>query len=327
MKATRIHILGASGAGTTSLGDSLARRLGVPHFDSDDFYWESTDPPFTTKKSVEERRALLEKTLGENPAWVLSGSLTGWGNFLKPSFSHVLFLSLPKEERMRRLRERELRRYGERIFPGGDMEAIHREFLAWAARYDDGGMEVRSRTLHEAWMRSLPCPVLRLDSSSPVPELTEAAVSFLSYRYPEVHVEEAKGLTASPLVDPYFESLGRSTRAQPSDHFFLAKCGAELLGTVRYCVEQGTPMLRGMLIAERARRQGVGQALLKAFDAHLKRHRIAGVYCVPHDHLTSFYGGIGFKRVPESSGPAFLQERVALYRENGMPDVILMRRP
>lgn len=327
MKATRIHILGASGAGTTSLGDTLARRLGVPHFDSDDFFWEITDPPFTLKRSVEERRAQLEKTLGENPAWVLSGSLTGWGNFLKPAFSHVLFVTLAKEERMRRLRERERSRYGERIFPGGDMERIHAEFLAWAERYDEGGMDVRSRTLHEAWMRSLPCPVLRLDSSAPVAELTEVAVKFLTYRYPDVHVEEAKGLAAGPLVDPFFESLGRSTRAQPSDHYFLAKCGSEVLGVVRYCVEQGTPMLRGMLIAERARRQGAGQALLRAFDAHIKRHKISGVYCVPHDHLTSFYGSIGFKRVAESSGPDFLRERVQLYRENGMPDVILMRRP
>ena len=114
MKAPRIHILGASGAGTTSLGEALALRLGVPHFDADDFFWEKTDPPFTTKRGVEDRRQLLESTLSAAPAWVLSGSVTGWGNFLKPVFSHVLFLSLPPEERMRRIRARELRRYGDR---------------------------------------------------------------------------------------------------------------------------------------------------------------------------------------------------------------------
>lgn len=327
MKATRIHILGASGAGTTSLGEALARRLGATHFDADDFFWEKTDPPFTRQRSVEERRQLLESKLAAAPSWVLSGSVSGWGNFLKPAFSHVIFLSLAKEERMKRLRERELRRHGGRIFPGGDMEQIHNDFLAWAASYDEGGMDMRSRLFHETWMRSLPCPLLRLDSSAPTAELTEMALKFFSYRYPELHVEEAKGLAASPLVDPFFESLGRSTRAQPSDHFFLAKCGSELLGTVRYCVEHETPMLRGMLIAERARRQGAGQALLKAFDAHLKRHRIGSVFCVPHGHLLSFYGSIGFRRVPESAGPEFLRERISLYRENGMPDVILMRRP
>jgi adenylate kinase family enzyme/N-acetylglutamate synthase-like GNAT family acetyltransferase len=327
MKATRIHILGPSGAGTTSLGEALARRLGATHFDADDFFWEKTDPPFTTKRSVEDRRQLLETKLAAAPNWILSGSVTGWGNFLRPVFSHVIFLTLAPEDRMKRLRERELKRYGERIAPGGDMEQIHKDFLAWAARYDEGGMDVRSRQVDETWMRALPCPVLRLDSKAPLTELTEATLKFFQHRYSEVHVEEAEGLAASPQVDPFFESLGRSTRALPGDHFFLAKCGKELLGVVRYCVEHDTPMLRGMLIAERARRQGVGQALLRAFDAYLKRHRIEGVFCVPHGHLLTFYGGIGFRRMPENQGPAFLQERLKLYRESGMPDVILMRRP
>lgn len=327
MKAPRIHILGASGSGTTSLGEALARRLACPHFDADDFFWEKTDPPFTRQRSVEERRRLLETTLSKAPSWVLSGSVTGWGNFLKPAFSHVIFLHLPREPRLSRLMARERERFGERLFPGGDMEQQHLAFMAWAARYDDGGLDVRSRALHEQWMRSLPCPVLRLESTIAVPELTELAAKFLELKYPEVHVEELKGLAAAPVVDPFFESLARTARAQPGDHFFLAKCGTELLGLVRYCEENHVPMLRGMLIAERARRQGAGRALLKAFDAHLKRNRIGNVYCVPHDHLTTFYGSIGFRRVSENTGPAFLRERVQLYRENGMPDVILMKRP
>ena len=36
--AHRIHLFGASGSGTTTLGVALAERLAIAHFDSDNFY-------------------------------------------------------------------------------------------------------------------------------------------------------------------------------------------------------------------------------------------------------------------------------------------------
>ena len=44
-----IHIFGASGCGTTTLGDAVAEKLPLTHFDVDDFYWRPTDPPFVEK--------------------------------------------------------------------------------------------------------------------------------------------------------------------------------------------------------------------------------------------------------------------------------------
>ena len=59
----RIHIVGASGSGTTTLAIALAREIGGAHLDTDDFYWLPTDPPFTTKRPVEQRLKLLEAEL------------------------------------------------------------------------------------------------------------------------------------------------------------------------------------------------------------------------------------------------------------------------
>jgi adenylate kinase family enzyme/N-acetylglutamate synthase-like GNAT family acetyltransferase len=321
----RIHILGASGSGTTTLGKHLAKALDCVFVDADDIFWETTEPPFTVKRPVSQRRAALEEKLGSG-SWVLAGSVTGWGDFLKTKFTHVLFLKLSPTIRMERIVAREKERYGDRIHPGGDMEKIHRDFLEWAAKYDAGGMDVRSLVLHEHWMRSLPCPVLRLDAILPTAVQAEVALDFLNSPAPTFTVESLKGRDAAPMVDPFFASLGRPTTARSSDYFFVALAGKEVLGVVRYCVEEGTHMLRGMLIAERARRQGVGMALLKAFDFHLRKLHIAPVFCLPHAHLASFYGAIGFQQVPDKEAPAFLRERVALYRENQMPDVIVMRR-
>jgi adenylate kinase family enzyme len=54
-----IHILGASGSGTTTLGRVLAKRLQCPHFDADDYFWLPTDLPYTHQRERTERQQLL----------------------------------------------------------------------------------------------------------------------------------------------------------------------------------------------------------------------------------------------------------------------------
>ena len=49
-------------------------------------------------------------------------------------------------------------------------------FLDWAAQNDDGVPPIRSRALHDLWQRQLPCPLLTLDGTLPVEELTEMVV-------------------------------------------------------------------------------------------------------------------------------------------------------
>lgn len=173
----RIHITGASGSGVTTLGAALATSLAVPQFDTDDFYWLPTNPPFTTKRPASERVTLLSKKLTSQPGWVLSGSALKWGEPLEPLYNLVVFLTLDSALRMERVRQREHTRYGQRIEPGGDMVEASAAFLAWAATYDTAGEEQRSRAAHEAWLAARTVPVLRLDSSKPVPELMDAVLS------------------------------------------------------------------------------------------------------------------------------------------------------
>jgi hypothetical protein len=107
---------------------------------------------------------------------VLSGSLCGWGDVFIPRFDLVVFLWLPADIRLARLRARERARYGDAaIAVGGPRHAKAEAFIAWAARYDDGTPVERSRALHEGWLAALPCPVLRLDGAASV-EANVAAV-------------------------------------------------------------------------------------------------------------------------------------------------------
>ena len=170
----RIHIVGASGSGTSSLAAELAGRYGHRHLDTDDFYWRRTDPPFREKRPREERLASLRTTFQEAKRWVLSGSLCGWGDPVIPELELVVFLLVPTPVRLARLRAREIERYGRQaIAPGGALHEAHVEFLEWAGRYDTGDPEMRSRAMHEAWLAALPCSVVRLEGDVSVVEQRE----------------------------------------------------------------------------------------------------------------------------------------------------------
>jgi adenylate kinase family enzyme len=170
MMIHRIYILGASGSGTTTLGSALAARLQCPHFDTDAYFWLPTDPPFTHERERTARQHLLMAALTAHDAWVLSGSLCGWGDVAIPLFELVVFLWIPPPTRLERLRRREYARYGGRILPGGVLYASSQVFLTWAASYDDGGLHIRSRQLHNQWLGTLPCPIVCFEGEYSIAE-------------------------------------------------------------------------------------------------------------------------------------------------------------
>ncbi|MFA9438452.1 AAA family ATPase [Uliginosibacterium sp. sgz301328] len=164
----RIHVLGASCCGTTTLGRALATQSGAQHLDTDDFYWAPTDPPYRQARPLQDRVSLLRAAMEETPAWVLSGSMVPWGDVFIERLDLVIFLTVPTEERVRRLRAREVARYGvATLAPGGAMHEQHLAFVEWAAAYDEGGLQMRSRARHEDWLGKLACPVIRLDGELP----------------------------------------------------------------------------------------------------------------------------------------------------------------
>lgn len=162
----RIHILGAPGAGVTTLGKALAHRLGFSHFDTDDYYWFTGDPlPYKRKRNPDHRRQVLGSDLSASDCWVLSGSLCGWGDVFVPQFDATVYLWLPAEVRTARIREREIRRYGdERLAPGGDLHIVFEKFLRWASAYDEESGNARSRTNELSWLEKLPCPILKIET-------------------------------------------------------------------------------------------------------------------------------------------------------------------
>ena len=174
-----IHIFGASGSGTTTLGKKIAEELGYKHMDTDDYFWVPTDPKYTLKRPREERIELMEKDINNYENVVISGSLVDWGDVLIPYFTLAVRIDIDPDVRIARLVARERERYGSRIDKGGDMYKQHTEFVKWAKSYDTGGLDMRSRAKHDEWQKLLLCELLRIDGSDTLEENLEKVKKYL----------------------------------------------------------------------------------------------------------------------------------------------------
>lgn len=174
-----IHIFGAAGSGTSTLGLKLQERYNYLQLDTDDYFWMPTDPPFIQKRPVEDRLDLISQDITKSDKIVISGSLCGWGDALIPKFDLVIRLVVPTEIRIERLEKREFLRFGKRIRAGGDMYEIQTEFLKWASEYDTGASSMRSKAMHDEWQTKITCKQMTLDGTLSADELiNEIALGF-----------------------------------------------------------------------------------------------------------------------------------------------------
>ncbi|ADO77926.1 AAA family ATPase [Halanaerobium praevalens] len=169
----KIHILGPSGSGTTTIAHQLSQEYDLAHFDADDYFWKKTEPPYQNLRSIAARQTMLKKDLANKSAWIISGSFCGWGDIFKDQFDLVIYLWSPINTRLKRLKSRERKRFGSAVLPGGKMFRRHQQFLDSAARYDYDQSEVRNKRSHQEWMQSLNCPVLKIEGEKSIKETVE----------------------------------------------------------------------------------------------------------------------------------------------------------
>jgi adenylate kinase family enzyme len=161
----KIHLLGPSCSGTSTLGTLIAKKYDIPWYDTDDIFWIKTDPPFTTKRERNERINILKEIFEKNNSLVLSGSAREWGDFIKDHLDIIIYKYVKQETRIKRLLEREKNRYGNRIDPGNDMYESHKEFVEWNKKYETGGMEMRSRKSELSWLDDVKGKIIRLEEN------------------------------------------------------------------------------------------------------------------------------------------------------------------
>lgn len=168
-----IHIFGAAGSGTTTLGQRICEELSYKLMDTDDYYWLPTEPRFVEKRPVDERIELMTRDIEKYDKVVISGSLADWGDVFIPYITLAARIELNTDVRVERIKKREKQRFGSRVEPGGDMYPGHIDFLEWTKLYDTGGLDMRSKAKHDEWQKLLKCKVLHLNGEDTVEENLE----------------------------------------------------------------------------------------------------------------------------------------------------------
>ena len=169
----KILLFGASGSGTTTLGNEIEKSTDFKHLDVDNYYWKKTIPPFQEKIPLRERNENLKTDFYNFKNVIVSGSMVSWGKEWETAFDLAVFIRLENTERMERLKKRETERYGDKLLTDKKIQRNSRAFLEWANQYENPNFEGRTLKTHNDWIELLDCKVLRLDGQNELKENAE----------------------------------------------------------------------------------------------------------------------------------------------------------
>ncbi len=164
---TGILVCGLNGAGKSTLGKALAQELGYRFIDNEDLYFPKTDPNYiyATQRTREEVEGLLLREIRNCDSFVFTSVKGDYGPSVRACFRYAVLIAVPRDIRLQRIQSRSLQKFGQRALPGGDLYEQEERFFDFAA--------ARAEDSVEEWIKTLSCPVLRVDGTRPVRENVE----------------------------------------------------------------------------------------------------------------------------------------------------------
>ncbi len=177
-----IAIVGLNGSGKSTLGHALAKTLNLYEIDVEDYYFPEQresrkatldgkygvdcsylgDMPYSVPRTKEEVEEAISKEVLAHPRYVMTGVTINWNAEILSTIKHVFWLRTETEERVRRVKEREEKRWGDRVTEGGDMYEQQKSFCELIA----GLTEDKVRRS----IGKLDCKLIQLDGSRSVSE-------------------------------------------------------------------------------------------------------------------------------------------------------------
>jgi len=169
----KIIICGGNGAGKSTLGRALADKTGWTFRDIEDYYFPKTDPDYlyAVQRTEEEVVSLLYEDLKKEDNFIFASVRGNHSNKTAAMFTCAIFVSVPKETRMKRVRQRSFDKFGDRVLQGGDLYESEKSF------YDI--IEKRTDKTITDWLETMDIPVIRVDGTKNTEENTEIILSEL----------------------------------------------------------------------------------------------------------------------------------------------------
>lgn len=70
--------IGCSGSEKSYLANALSKKYNISHFDLDDIQWDNNAKEYGKKRTLDERKALLQEILYNNDEWIIEGVYYAW---------------------------------------------------------------------------------------------------------------------------------------------------------------------------------------------------------------------------------------------------------
>ncbi len=172
-----IAIYGLNGGGKSTLAHALAKQTGYFEMDVEDYYFpeqrasrrralensgmvHTEQPgklPFSDPRTKSEVQTALLKDIHAHPNFILSGVTMGWCDEILSRIAIAFWVQTPLAERLKRIQEREERRFGTRVLAGGDMFLQQMEFRKEVENRDPKQVEESAKKLN--------CPIVVIDGT------------------------------------------------------------------------------------------------------------------------------------------------------------------
>ena len=136
-----IALVGLNGSGKSTLGHALAKELGYFEIDVEDYYFPEQkesrqaalegeydvkcnylgEIPYSEARNKSEVNQAIARDIASHEKYILCGVTINWSDEILSTIQKVFWLKVNSAERIRRVKSREEKRWGERVLAGGDM--------------------------------------------------------------------------------------------------------------------------------------------------------------------------------------------------------------
>lgn len=168
-----IIICGLNGTGKSTLGKALAEKLHFHFIDNEDLYFPKADPHYlyASPRTREEVENLFFQEIETHENFIFASVKGEYGEQIYSFFRYVILINVPREIRLQRVRSRSFQKFGNRMLAGGDLYEREEKFFDLVSS--------RPENTVEEWVKSLQCPILRIDGTKPVDENVDFIVGQL----------------------------------------------------------------------------------------------------------------------------------------------------
>ncbi|WP_099204399.1 AAA family ATPase [Scatolibacter rhodanostii] len=187
-----IAVFGLNGGGKSTLAHALAKQIGYYEMDVEDYYFPEQkesrkwalenssiihtqhlgELPFSNPKTKDIVENTILESIKAHPEFIISGVTMNWNDEILAHINIAFWVQTPLEERLRRIQEREEKRFGSRVLEGGDMFAQQMEFRKIVENRDSKAVEECAAKFD--------CPVVIIDGTLSIKQNLEKMIDNLN---------------------------------------------------------------------------------------------------------------------------------------------------